>query len=481
MAGGSRSQLSPRDKLRYLCGKKIQDVGNFLRRVAAERAGPVTKKDLAQALQACDIAVPEDLLNKVWPKLEQNSDGQSDVWQALSGLAPPRVGIQIERLLGKITRVQEAQGRAITNKNYKQAAELNRTERRFCEELDQIPLDSDISSSAHKMQERELLKHVRNASTSSMRQNAEAALARFRELMKVGHTPRASPRGGSFVVVDYERPRTSSINMIIDMLPPDNHQAWRGTLRKGQLGLWKDRHDRVTTNYQEIESKYKYQKERAHALAFDKAPFPPQAAFERMRKEEEEQNKEAAANSPDRLSSFEDRIASPYGSRPNTMISGSRPGTSASVMSRPFTSSGTKGVKPDMFLAVQALVDRARASGHSPAAALADLAGESGVVTRDQLEKMFNVEEEATNSVHVETIVSNLDRGRTGKARHPLPIPYRARHPIDDVLYGHSVSCYASTVRRPGRTSTMHIMLRILYAVYGTHGVFVAARLELRQ
>eukprot|EP00961_Rhodomonas_salina_P187156 2527085-Rhodomonas_salina.1 len=122
MAGGSRSQLSPRDKLRYLCGKKIQDVGNFLRRVAAERAGPVTKKDLAQALQACDIAVPEDLLNKVWPKLEQNSDGQSDVWQALSGLAPPRVGIQIERLLGKITRVQEAQGRAITNKNYKQVA-----------------------------------------------------------------------------------------------------------------------------------------------------------------------------------------------------------------------------------------------------------------------------------------------------------------------------------------------------------------------
>ena len=203
-------------------------MGDILRRASNEKGGPINKIDLAEALRACNIDVPEELLDKVWAKLEQNAEGHSDIWKALSGLAPPRVGIQIERLLGKIGRVQEAQIRAVTNKNFKQAAQLNRTERQFHDELNRIELDTDISSSAHKVQERELLKQVRNASTTLMKQNAEAALASFRQLMKVGHTPRATPRGGSFVVVDYERPRTSNINMIIDMLPPDIHQHWRG-------------------------------------------------------------------------------------------------------------------------------------------------------------------------------------------------------------------------------------------------------------
>jgi len=56
--------------------------------------------------------------------------------------------------------------------------------------------------------------------------------------MQVGHTPTATPRGSRFMVVDYERPRTHENNCIIDLLAPDSHQNWRGTLRHSHLKLW---------------------------------------------------------------------------------------------------------------------------------------------------------------------------------------------------------------------------------------------------
>jgi hypothetical protein len=75
------------------------------------------------------------------------------------------------------------------------------------------------------------MKLVDKSTTALMKNNSEAALNNFRDLMKVGHTPTPTPRGSRFMVIDYERPRTHENNMLIDLLAPDSHQNWRGTLR----------------------------------------------------------------------------------------------------------------------------------------------------------------------------------------------------------------------------------------------------------
>jgi len=131
-----------------------------------------------------------------------------------------------------------------------------------------------------QIKERELEKLVSKATTSIMKQNSEAALNNFRDLMRVGHTPVPTPRGSRFMVVDYERPRTHENNMLIDLLAPDSHQNWRGTLRHNHVQLWKEKHDAMEHRYNVVMNKSLYQRERAQALAFSKEPFPPQHILE---------------------------------------------------------------------------------------------------------------------------------------------------------------------------------------------------------
>ena len=104
--------------------------------------------------------------------------------------------------------------------------------------------------------------------------------------MKVGHTPVPTPRGSRFMVVDYERPRTHENNMLIDLLAPDSHQNWRGTLRHNHVKLWKEKHDAMEHRYNAVMNKSMYQRERAQALAFSKDPFPAQHIIEARRSDE---------------------------------------------------------------------------------------------------------------------------------------------------------------------------------------------------
>lgn len=131
-----------------------------------------------------------------------------------------------------------------------------------------------------QVRERELMKQVGTATTALMKKNSEAALNNYRDLMHVGHTPVATPRGSRFLVIDYERPRTQENNMLIDLLAPDQHQLWRGTLRHNHLKGWIEKHHAMKHRYDAVLNKVEYQRKRAQALAFSKEPFPPISELE---------------------------------------------------------------------------------------------------------------------------------------------------------------------------------------------------------
>ena len=130
------------------------------------------------------------------------------------------------------------------------------------------------------MRERELVKQVGKATTALMKKNSEAALNNFRDLMQVGHTPVPTPRGSRFLVQEYERPRTQENNMLIDLLAPDQHQLWRGTLRHNHLKGWTERHQAMKHRYDTVLNKVEYQRKRAQALAFSKEPYPSMIELE---------------------------------------------------------------------------------------------------------------------------------------------------------------------------------------------------------
>ena len=129
------------------------------------------------------------------------------------------------------------------------------------------------------------MKLVSSSTTAIMKKNTEAALNNFRDLMKVGHTPTPTPRGSRFMVIDYERPRTHENNMLIDLLAPDTHQNWRGSLRHNHVRLWEEKHDAMEHRYNSMMNKCQYERDRAKALAFNKDPFPAQFVLERQAEE----------------------------------------------------------------------------------------------------------------------------------------------------------------------------------------------------
>jgi len=114
--------------------------------------------------------------------------------------------------------------------------------------------------------------------------------------------------------------------MIIDLLAPDNHQNWRGTLRHNHLKLWAEKHDAMEHRYQTMVRRSDYQRARAEALAFKKEPFPAQFVLER-RAEEAKMNQEKTQMAVD------DHRSAQEGSRPGTCCSrGSRPMSRASTL-----------------------------------------------------------------------------------------------------------------------------------------------------
>lgn len=168
----------------------------------------------------------------------------------------------------------------VEKKKYRQAAELGSTEEHFWHTLNTLRLGADGDDSAMKVRERELIKLVGTATTALMKKNSEAALNNFRDLMQVGHTPMPTPRGSRYLVVDYERPRTQENNMLIDLLAPDQHQLWRGTLRHNHLKGWTEKHEAMKHRYNAVLNKCEHQRERAQALAFSKEPFPEMTELE---------------------------------------------------------------------------------------------------------------------------------------------------------------------------------------------------------
>ena len=123
--------------------------------------------------------------------------------------------------------------------------------------------------------------------------------------------------------MDYERPRTHENNMLIDLLAPDNHQNWRGTLRHNHLKMWTEKHDAMENRYKAVMNNCQYQRSRAEALAFSKEPFPPQHVFE----QEQQGKMKMAANT---------HRSAPELSRPNTSSS-----LASSSALRPMSRAGT--------------------------------------------------------------------------------------------------------------------------------------------
>ena len=219
---------------------------------------------------------------------------------ARTGLRSP--GRSVELLLERIAGIEKSIKATLEKKKYTQAAELGSTEEHFWQALNTLRLGADGDDSAMKVcastdisvailptswpcgamrltlswqvRERELVKQVGTATTALMKKNSEAALNNYRDLMQVGHTPVATPRGSRFLVIDYERPRTQENNMLIDLLAPDQHQLWRGTLRHNHLKGWIEKHHAMKHRYDAVLNKVEYQRKRAQALAFSKEPFP---------------------------------------------------------------------------------------------------------------------------------------------------------------------------------------------------------------
>jgi hypothetical protein len=186
----------------------------------------------------------------------------------------------VELLLDRITGVQKSIKATLEKKKYRQAAELGSTEEHFYRELNTLRLGADGDDSAMKVRERELMKLVGTATTALMKKNSEAALQNFRDLMEVGHSPMPTPRGSRYLVVDYERPRTQENNMLIDLLAPDQHQLWRGTLRHNHLKDWTEKHKAMKHRYNAVLNKCEHQREHAQALAFSKEPYPSMTDLE---------------------------------------------------------------------------------------------------------------------------------------------------------------------------------------------------------
>lgn len=322
------SKLDPLDKLRYLAGKKMQDACEYLRNLSRARGGvqgsAVGKEDMLASLAHINVSPPAELIDAVWENFGLPTEKVS-IWKVLSKLPAPRAGRSVELLLHKIAGVQKSIENTIDKKKYKQTAELKRTEDLFWEDLNTLRLGADGDDSAFKVKERELMKLVGSSMTSNMKKNSEAALNNFRDLMRIGHTPTPTPRGSRFLVVDYERPRTHENNMLIDLLAPDSHQNWRGTLRHNHLKMWKEKHDNMEDRYKAVMNKCQYQRSRAEALAFSKEPFPAQYVFE----QEQQGKTQMAANT---------HRSAPELSRPNTSSSSS---VESSAAFRPMSRAGT--------------------------------------------------------------------------------------------------------------------------------------------
>ena len=167
-----------------------------------------------------------------------------------------------------------------------------------------------------------------------MKQNAENALNLYRELMEIGHSPSPTPRGSRMVVKDYDRPMTAdefgdkNNSMLIDLLPPDQHQAWRGTVRSGLMGVWRDKHNAMKHKFQLAETKCTEQRRRAEHNAFSKAPYVSQLACT-----------PSPTKTPHAHAS----------SRPSTSSPASRPHTSCAALapsSRPGTGMGISPLRP---------------------------------------------------------------------------------------------------------------------------------------
>lgn len=275
---GSKGDLSADDQFRYCCAKKLELVCNMTRDFGKRGDGMIALADLEDVCRAAGVAMDRSLLERCWRKLKQLPNGRVPVWDALMFLAPPRAGRAAHKILDKVENIKAAQRRAAENKSYKRAAILQRTEGMLWRDLDTLPLNSNVDDSALLMRERELENNVRTATTSEMRQAAKCLLERFRQMSLVGHTPTPTPRGSRFMVIDYERPKSSETNCIIDLLPPDNHQIWRGTLPREQMRIFMDKYRRGKHKMQAIENRFLNAQNRAETLAFSFAPFRPEKA-----------------------------------------------------------------------------------------------------------------------------------------------------------------------------------------------------------
>lgn len=138
--------------------------------------------------------------------------------------------------------IKGAQARAGQNRDYKKAAILQRTEGLLWDDLDTMALGATGDESTRRVRERELENNVKHATTAEMKRGAQSLLDRFQEMGELGHTPVATPRGGRFMVRDYERPRSAANNCLIDLLPPDTSQISRGTLPREQMRLFMDKY-----------------------------------------------------------------------------------------------------------------------------------------------------------------------------------------------------------------------------------------------
>ena len=283
MVRASRQKLDPRDRLRAIAGKAMEDACCHLREGALVRGGPqgapVGLDDVAASLAHAGVVPPAGLLDEVWAKVAAPGERVS-IWNALTHLPAPKPGRAVARLQERIAGVQKAIAMCVEKKKFRQVAELRNTEQLFWGDLNNLRLGAEGDDSAFKVRERELQKLVDSATTATNKKLSEATLNNFRDLMMVGHTPTPTPRGSRFMVIDYERPRTAADNCIIDLLAPDNHQDWRGMLRRSHVNLWQEKHDAKQIRYKAVMDKCQYERDRAHALAFSKAPYPPQAVLE---------------------------------------------------------------------------------------------------------------------------------------------------------------------------------------------------------
>ena len=248
--------------------------------------------------------------------------------------APFKVAQYLNKLNKKAVATRHAQKKALECKQYDRSAQLEQHTLSVLNEAESIKLDADPLDTVHKAKERELIKQVKTATTTLMKQNAENALNLYRELMEIGHSPSPTPRGSRMVVKDYDRPMTAdefgdnNNSMLIDLLPPDQHQAWRGTVRSGLMGVWRDKHNAMKHKFQLAETKCMEQRLRAEHNAFSKAPYVSQLGSTSC------PTKTQHAHSSSRL---------------NTASPASRPRTSCAALApsnRPGTSTGKSPLRP---------------------------------------------------------------------------------------------------------------------------------------